>query len=176
MADLVARVLWEWPGFGAEVCTLERTGWGHRLAGTVLAAGREGPVRIDYGVLVDGDWATRSAEVEIEGRRIELSTDGPESWSVAELEGCTDVDLGFSPCTNTLPIRRLGLAVGEGADVAAAWVRWPELTLQRLDQRYERLAENRYRYSSPGFEAELEVDEHGLVVAYGDFWRTVAGR
>ena len=54
MADLVASVLWEWPGFGAEVCTLERTAWGHRLAGTALAAGTDGPVRIDYGVLVDG--------------------------------------------------------------------------------------------------------------------------
>jgi uncharacterized protein len=174
VAELIATVLWEWPGFGAERCTLERTAWGHRLAGTVLAAGPGGPVRIDYGVLANGEWETRSAEVDVDGRRIELSTDGPEGWSAPNLEGCLDVDLGFSPCTNTLPIRRLGLAVGEGADLAAAWLRWPELTLERLDQRYERLAEGRYRYSSPGFTAELEVDEHGLVVTYGDFWRSVA--
>lgn len=172
MADLIKTVLWEFPGFGAERCTLERTDWGYRLAGTVLAVGPDGPARIDYSVLVDGTWFTRSAEADIDGQRFELSTEGPESWSAPNLEGCIDVDLGFSPSTNTLPIRRLGLAVGEEAEVAAAWLRWPELTLERLDQRYERIAEDRYRYTSPGFEAEITVDEHGLVdlrrlLAYG---------
>jgi uncharacterized protein len=173
VAELTAIVLWEWPGFGAERCTLEQTEWGHRLAGTALANGTEGPARIDYSVLVDSEWRTRSAEVDIDGRRIDLATDGPEGWSAPGLDGCADVDLGFSPSTNTLPIRRLGLEVGEGADVAAAWLRWPELTIERLDQRYDRLAEDRYRYSSSGFEAELTVDEHGLVIAYGKYWRRV---
>jgi hypothetical protein len=37
-------------------------------------------------------------------------------------EGCLDIDLGFSPSTNLLPIRRLTLAVGEAATVRAAWL------------------------------------------------------
>ena len=43
------------------------------------------------------------------------------------LKGCTDVDLGCSPSTNTLQIRRLRLAVGAEDTIKAAWVRFPEL-------------------------------------------------
>ncbi len=104
------------------------------------------------------------------------STRPDEPFEVArdDLAGCIDVDLGITPSTNTLPIRRLNLQVGESADVTAAWVRFPELTVEPLAQRYTRLDERRYRYeSTTGFSAELEVDELGLVVRYGDIWERV---
>jgi hypothetical protein len=86
------------------------------------------------------------------------------------------VDLAVTPSTNTLPIRRLDLAVGEGRDVVAAWVRFPGLTIEPLPQRYVRIAEHQYRYESRGgeFTAELEVDTLGVVVRYGSFWERVA--
>jgi hypothetical protein len=79
--------------------------------------------------------------------------------------------------TNTLPIRRLAPAIGESIDVTAAWVRFPELTLEPLPQRYTRLSERRYRYESNGgaFVAELEVDDAGLVITYEGGWERVAG-
>jgi hypothetical protein len=105
---------------------------------------------------------------------LELSADGVGGWSADGVEGCLDVDLGFTPATNTLPIRRGELAVGEAFDLDAAWVRFPALTLERLSQRYERLADDRYLYSSDGFRAELVVDAHGLVLEYEGFWRAIA--
>jgi hypothetical protein len=111
---------------------------------------------------------------------LQLAVDEQQRWQLngrdmAALAGCVDVDLGFSPSTNSLPIRRLKLAVGESAEVAAAWLRFPSLEFRRLDQRYTRLAERRYRYESEGgFVAELEVDEAGLVVDYPGGWRRVA--
>ena len=92
------------------------------------------------------------------------------------LHGLIDVDLGFSPVTNTLPIRRLDPAIGEAVAVTAAWVRFPELTIEPLPQRYIRLAERRYRYESAGgaFVAEIEVDDLGLVTAYEGGWRRIA--
>ncbi|HEU0053514.1 MAG TPA: putative glycolipid-binding domain-containing protein [Longimicrobium sp.] len=94
-----------------------------------------------------------------------------------ELDGCVDVDISLSPSTNTLPIRRLGLAVGESAEVAAAWVRFPGLTVEVLPQRYTRLDERRWRYESRrgSFVAELEVDADGVVTRYGDLWERVQG-
>ena len=67
-------------------------------------------------------------------------------------------------------------AVGEAADLSAVWVRFPELSVQRLPQRYTRLAERRYRYESNGgaFMAELEVDDLGLVIAYEGIWQRIA--
>jgi hypothetical protein len=99
--------------------------------------------------------------------------DGEGNWShdgqrLAQVAGCIDVDLEWSPSTNTLPIRRLGLAPGETKSVAAAWVRFPSLEVQRLEQSYERLAERRR------FTADLAVDDDGMVLQYGVNWKAVA--
>jgi hypothetical protein len=55
-----------------------------------------------------------------------------------------------------------------------AWLRWPELKVERAVQRYACLARDRYRYTQNDFEAELVVDEHGLVVDYEGIWRAIA--
>jgi hypothetical protein len=95
---------------------------------------------------------------------------------VEALHGLIDVDLGITPATNTLPIRRLDPAIGETVAVTAAWVRFPELTIEPLPQSYTRLAETRYRYASAGgaFVAEIEVDDLGLVKTYEGGWRRIA--
>ena len=74
--------------------------------------------------------------------------------------------------TNTLPIRRLDLKVGEAAPVRAAWLRFPSFALEPLEQSYERLDNNMYRYESAGgrFVARVGVDDSGLVTDYGDIW------
>jgi hypothetical protein len=89
------------------------------------------------------------------------------------VQGCLDVDLGFSPSTNLLPIRRLKLEIGARADVRAAWVRFPELTLELLEQSYTRLTEHTYLYESAGgeFKRELTVNADGFVVEYPGLWR-----
>jgi len=159
-------------------------GW--LLRGTILALEKQGPAQADYEILCDAAWHTRRADVSLRDttgeRSLRLTVeDGRWSENGHEREtvrGCIDIDLGWSPSTNTLPIRRLRLAVGQKSGViTAAWVRFPELTLEPLPQEYERLAERRYRYSSRGgaFTAELEIDEDGLVVDYERIWRRVSG-
>jgi hypothetical protein len=103
------------------------------------------------------------------------------SWAVngavvPAVHGCIDVDLGFSPSTNLLPIRRLNLRIGEQAAVRAAWVRFPELTVEVLEQTYARLSEETYAYESAGgtFRRELTVNETGFVVEYPGLWRASA--
>jgi hypothetical protein len=99
-----------------------------------------------------------------------------EGLEIGALRGCDDVDLGFSPVTNLLPIRRLGLSIGAHARVRAAWVRFPELTVEPLEQTYARVASDRYHYESAGgvFRGELAVDAFGCVVDYPGLWRAEA--
>ena len=104
--------------------------------------------------------------------------DSGQRWRLNNVDcpavvGRIDVDLGFSPSTNTLPIRRLNLAIGEEAQVHAAWLGFPSLTLERLDQTYRRTGDATYEYRSDGgrFQAKLEVDHDGLVVNYPGLWR-----
>jgi hypothetical protein len=125
---------------------------------------------------------TREVQVEIEdgGRRgLSLSRNARGDWSLDGqvmplLDGCHDVDLEWSPSTNTLPIRRLQLGLKQPAKVTAAWIRFPSLEIERLDQSYERLAGRRYGYRSGRFAAELQVDEDGLVLDYAGLWKAVA--
>lgn len=100
----------------------------------------------------------------------------PGAVEIPAVAGCLDVDLAFTPATNILPLRRLGLAVGESREMTAAWIRFPNLSIEPLAQRYTRLDERRVRYESRGgaFTAELEVDELGLVVRYPPLWERIA--
>jgi hypothetical protein len=96
----------------------------------------------------------------------------------AELPGCEepdglhaalDVDLGYSPLTNTLPLRRLGLRrapAGTSHTVPVAWVLVPSLAVIRANQTYTVLGEGRVRYESGTFAAELEIDHDGYVTHY----------
>jgi hypothetical protein len=164
-----------------EHCTLTVRDSGLSLVGTVLGADTGAPVRIEYRVLADAAGFTTATHVRdlrgFETRTLALERDPKGSWTVdgktvRSLKGCTDVDLGCSPSTNTLPIRRLRLAPGKSATIKAAWVRFPDLAVVKAAQTYTRLDEFTWRYASGSFEAELTVDEDGLVAVYADWRRT----
>jgi uncharacterized protein len=176
---------WRWlDEAGMEQCRLSEAHDGPRIEGTVVVVSHTTPWRIDYDVRCDVAWRTRSVSVRAhEGtqpRTLTLTADEGGRWSVGhephpELEGCLDVDLGFSPSTNTLPIRRLNLAEGQAATIEAAWVEFPSLRVIRVPQRYTRLRDRAYRYENlpTGFVAEVEVDSRGLVVSYPPGWERI---
>jgi hypothetical protein len=83
--------------------------------------------------------------------------------------------LAVTPATNTLPIRRLDLDIGKSESVTATWIKFPNLEIQPLSQRYTRIAANIYRYESDtGFSAEIVVDDLGLVITYPGCWERIA--
>jgi hypothetical protein len=165
---------------GLEFFTLTESDAGWELAGTVIVVQDSGPLRVVYRVECDDRWRTRQVDVAVSGggqhRALALRVDDAGSWRLdgAPLEapaGQIDIDLGVTPSTNTLPIRRLNLAVGQSAPVTATWLQFPSLTIGPLNQRYTRLSERRYRYESDtGFVTELEVDDGGLVTTYNGGW------
>ncbi len=151
------------------------------LRGTILASHERGPAEARYEILCDAGWHTRQAEVAVRdasGERMLRLTVENGHWYADGRErdavrGSVDIDLGWSPSTNTLPIRRLDLVLGQkSGPIVAAWVRFPELTVEPLPQEYERTAARRYRYTSRGgaFAADLEVDDEGLVIGYAGGW------
>jgi hypothetical protein len=177
-----SSILWrrlDLPGHDAARFAVREDGW--ELDGCAVFAHAGRACRLDYRVRCDRDGRTRAARVRgwcgAESVAVELAADA-DGWTrdgrpCPELERCVDVDLQFTPATNTLPVRRLALAVGAVADVRAAWLRFPELALEPLDQRYERLDPRRYRYSSAegSFVRDLEVDAAGFVTHYPGSWR-----
>ena len=92
------------------------------------------------------------------------------------LDGCTEPDLGLTPSTNALAIRRLDLAIGQAAEIKCAWVKFPALSVEPSLQRYERLGERDYRYTNvaSGFTALVAVDAIALPVTYESIWTRIA--
>jgi hypothetical protein len=172
---------------GCEAARLEPVEPMWQLSGTAVFAHDGRPCRLDYRVRCDAGWRTRDATVtgwvgdalvDVELR----AGDAGGGWRlngqvVPAVAGCIDVDLNFSPSTNLLPIRRLALAVGGEAAVRAAWLRFPDFTLEPLPQLYRRVETHRYDYESAGgrFRTELTVDEAGFVTEYPGFWSAAAG-
>ncbi|GLC25195.1 putative glycolipid-binding domain-containing protein [Roseisolibacter agri] len=166
---------------GHESVRLLRTIDGWRLEGSVALRHDGDAVALRHTVDCDAAWRTRAGTVQgrIGARDVELALarDADDRWTLngvrcPAVDGCVDVDYGFSPSTNLLPIRRLALAVGEAGPVRTAWLRFPELTLEVLSQTYTRTAERTWAFASGGgaFRATLDVDAHGLVTRYGDRW------
>lgn len=166
---------------GRDACALlhGRTGW--LLRGTAVFHPPEGVARLTYGITCDHRWATlRGHVVGRWGDRalgVEVARTAGGGWSlngaeVAGLEGCVDLDLGFTPATNLVAIRRLALQPGEAAQAPAAWLDLPAGTLTRLDQRYERRSSTTYGYAAPrfGYEALLAVAPSGFVRDYPGLW------
>jgi uncharacterized protein len=158
---------------------------GPRITGTVLAIHEGGPLRVDYRIECDVEWRTRFVHVDQSraGKRIELylTQDRPGHWlknttEDGSLAGCTDVDLGITPSTNTLPIRRLAMPVGSRSEIHAARVCFPELDVSRAAQSYRRVSERGFIYESlqSGFKAPITMDKDGLVQEYGEVWKQVA--
>jgi hypothetical protein len=86
-----------------------------------------------------------------------------------QLYGAFDVDLGGSPLTNTLPVRRLDLLkaeTGVAHRLSVAWVLVPSLEVVQADQIYTPLGEQGVRYASETFSADLIVDDAGFVTDY----------
>jgi hypothetical protein len=178
-------VLWrrrDVPGY--ESCRIYSRDAGWQLEGVALLAHEGLACRLDYMIACDHEWLTQSAVVSgwVGTRLIDitLTRDASGRWDLngtacPAVAGCVDVDLNFSPSTNTLPIRRLQLAIGQTAAVRAAWLRFPTIELEPLEQTYARIAERVYRYESNGgsFVADIIVDDQGLVLDYGEWSREV---
>lgn len=145
-----------------------------------------GPFRLCYRLTWDDEWRVRTAELVAAtaetSRLLTLHTDGHGHWHyddgrpIAELEGCLDIDIWPTPFTNSLPLLRKPLSVGERQEFHVAWVYAPELTVHRQHQAYTHLPDGRYLSESldgSGFKAELPLDDDGIVRDYLNLFQRV---
>lgn len=161
------------------------------------------PYRLEYRLEARRDFITRRFVLESQGsgwwRRLELRHDGIGHWEAESkkegkvelpdpggdlkaVEGALDCDLGLSPLTNLMPIRRSGLDRHSGTeDFLMTWVSVPDLSFFASAQRYEHVSTgnggsvvrfvDRGRFA--GFEAELRLDQSGLVLIYPELCERV---
>ncbi len=167
---------------GHDACRLRRTEEGWLLEGTAVFRHEGGAAVLRYSVACDRDWMSRSGEVRgwigTQDFHFRMNRTEAGLWTLDGavcngLENCSDLDFGFTPATNILQLRRLGLAVGESAEAPTAWLDVPEGVLKLLPQRYERRSELTYWYEAPsaGYEGLLELDPEGFARTYPGLWK-----
>lgn len=167
-----------------EQCVVTAATDGLVIAGHVIAAQDGAPLIVHYDIDCDRAWSARAVTIGQRlgdaQRRLQLERSG-DGWLIdgvraAQLDGCAEPDLGLTPSTNALAIHRLGLAVGQAAEIRCAWVKFPALSVEPSLQRYERLGERDYRYINvaSGFTALVAVDDLALPVNYESIWTRIA--
>ncbi|MBU3030312.1 putative glycolipid-binding domain-containing protein [Paracoccus marinaquae] len=175
-----ALILWrrlDRPGHDACALRFEAGEW--HLEGAAAWRDRNGPAQVTYSIICGEDWQTRSARLSgrVAGQGLSLSirrgAGGEWRANGAEVpgsHGLIDLDLAFTPATNTLALNRL--KVPGGGDSAAIWLDEGDWRLKPLHQGYRRQADGRwhYRAAEPGFETFLTVNRHGFVTDYPEFW------
>lgn len=154
---------------------------GYRIEGCTTAVEEAATWIVDYEIVVDATWTTRSARISGRSasgtRSAVIEADGAGGWRVdgtraPYLDGCLDVDLESSAMTNALPVHRMELGIGRRAAAPAAYVRALDLTVERLEQTYLRLPDigshQDYDYTAPvfNFACRLVYDESGLLLDY----------
>jgi len=186
------NILWTpWAGPGLEHLRLAQSDDLILADGLIIGLAEDDgqPFRAHYTIQCDARWNVRELRIDMldaANRRLDLMSDGAGHWfsdsgePLPGLVGCFDVDISATPFTNTLPIRRLALPPGAGADINVVYIALPALTVVPGMQRYACLSSNangaRYRFESRShaFTAELPVDAHGLVEDYPGLFRRMA--
>lgn len=139
-----ASILWrrlDRPGHDAAWLRFEAGEW--HLDGAAVWSDARGPAQIAYSLSCGEDWTSRSARLlgRVGGQGLSLSIrrgSGGE-WRVNGDEvpgshGLVDLDLGFTPATNTIALNRLKQA--GGGDSAALWLGGGDWQPQPLHQGY----------------------------------------
>lgn len=161
---------------GTDRCTLSQVDQGWLLSGQAIWRENGADCALGYVVRCGPDWLSQSAEIVGSGPRGEVGlvlTRATEGWRLnGQLQpgtaGCLDLDFGFTPATNLMPLRRLR---GAGPlAVVAAWLPDDHSALRPLEQSYRRSEAGEVLYASPGFKAALIVDESGFVARYPGLW------
>jgi hypothetical protein len=169
---------------GMEVCAVCQAGTNATISGTALYADGETPTRLEYSVTCTANWECSAAQVDrwvgadrmkIDLRRLADGTWAANGDNVDGVKDLLDIDLGFTPATNTNAIKRLNLSVGECSEFTAVWLDDETWTFKPLKQRYERISDFIYKYVSvdSGYQAELTVNAFGIVREYPELWKAV---
>lgn len=166
---------------GQDCCTLTHRGDVWHLDGMVVWRAEDGAARLAYHIQADARWQVRAARLR--GRVGQQDLDiliarrpdgiwGMNGRPLPEAGRLTDLYLGFTLASHSLPLRRLIRDDQDQAEIGALWLDESDWQVKPLRQTYQRQAEGRWLYGVSGTttEAQLSVDRCGFVTDYPGLW------
>lgn len=172
------NILWKGIEYESlENCLITTTEEGNEISSTIVGCYEGKIYLVDYQIKTNANWETIFVAVESRInshiRHWQFEGDGQGNWRkngkvVGQYGGCVDIDIPLTPFTNTLPINRLKLAVGETQSIKVIYLDLLTDQFRPVQQQYTRLKEEVYHYENVpnDFEADITVDAKGLVIDY----------
>lgn len=169
-----------WTGreyYSLENCLIHVADTGVHVNSVIVGKYEDKLYRVEYEVVMNQFWQTTFFEVKSRHSNImqhfRFEGDGKGTWRcdgkiASQFEGCIDIDIPLTPFTNTLPIKRLKMGKGSANEIKVIYVDLLEQQIIPVRQKYVSLSESVYHYENipNDFEADIIVDEYGLVVDY----------
>jgi len=169
-----------WTGreyYSLENCLVEITSSGVDIHSVIVGKYESRIYRVDYHIKTNPDWETQYVQITSRHSNREqylrLHSDGAGNWiadgkRISQFDGCIDVDIAVTPFTNTLPINRLRLNTNETKHIRVIYFDLLQQQVRPAEQVYKRISDWQYHYENVpnDFEADITVDENGLVVDY----------
>ena len=168
---------------GHDACRISKASSGWHVEGSAVFSHHDNDVAsLSYRLECDDAWQSCAALVKgwVGSRNMEVSIARQANghWLInglhdASLDGLADIDLGFTPASNTNALRRLNLKEMQAGTSVAVWLDTEDWCVKSLHQEYVRTGRNMYDYASPrhGYRATLEVTDFGIVVEYPGLWK-----
>ncbi|NIJ53844.1 putative glycolipid-binding domain-containing protein [Dyadobacter arcticus] len=178
-----------WTGreyYSLENCSVKTTETGSEISAAIVGKYSEELYRVQYQIITNSNWETIYLEIKywINGqeRDIKFESNGNGRWTwngkeQVQFQDCIDIDIPLTPFTNTLPIKRLDLKIGEQHQIKVLYLDLLEGKFTAVYQKYSRLSDTQYHYENVpnDFEADITIDSQGFVVDYPSlFVRTAA--
>ncbi len=185
---MVKNIVWKGIDDGTmEYCRIQYNRDAILVASAITGHSGDIPVQIDYNIKLTNDWNVQSFTVNSNIDNVTnvfaLHTDGKGTWfnEIQELQdfrGCYDIDIVFTPFTNSLPVNRLSFSDNETKAIDVVYINALEASMTRKQQFYTRLDEHIYHFENNehDFVADIEMDSDGLVVSYPGLFERVLAR
>lgn len=183
---MLANLVWrskEYPSL--ENCRAMITSMGSEISSVVIGVVENKIFEIEYNLKINPHWETEQVEIKstIAGlvKSFIFQSDGKGNWQenghiLEQFDGCIDIDIPLTPFTNTLPIKRLKMQIGQAQLVKVVYLDLLRDEIKPVTQKYARLADREYKYENVpnDFEAVIRVDESGFVLDYPTLFERIA--
>ena len=183
---MLANLVWqskEYPSL--ENCAAMITSTGSEISSVVIGVVEHKIFTLEYNLKINPHWETEQVEIKttIEGlaKSFIFKSDGKGNWQqnghiLEQFDGCIDIDIPLTPFTNTLPIKRLRLEIGQAQVIKVVYLDLLRNNIKPVTQKYARLSDREYKYQNVpnDFEAIITVDESGFVLDYPSLFERIA--
>lgn len=169
---------------GQDACRIAKISDGWTLDGTAVFSHQSQISSLSYRLVCNDNWCSIMANVNgwigAENLMLSIIQESGSRWLIngrhdESLDGLLDIDLGFTPASNTNALRRLNLKESEAATSVAIWLDTEDWTVKKLHQEYTRIGPHTYDYASPhhDYRASLKTTAFGIVAEYPGVWRMI---